>query len=144
MAYLAGQTYHNSPNNITHSTTLGLKGHCTSLHSTIARTVADLLKAGNCFRENKQTLGLIWGKKNSSSILQRFGKPTSPLHSSASGYCLFWPLCPFLSLIPEFHFLNFLNSSPFLCCQSNFLDSPDLILTIMTDYTHTHKVLAGL
>lgn len=91
-----------NPNNITHSATLGLKGHCTSLHFTIARMVGDLLKAGNCFRENKQTLGFIWGKKNSSSNLERFEKLTSPLHSFAPGslfsYSLFWPLCPFLSL----------------------------------------------
>lgn len=66
-------------NNITHSATLGLKGHYTPLHSTIARTTGGLLGVRNCIRKNKQTLDPIWGKKEFFIKPRRLENLRSPL-----------------------------------------------------------------
>lgn len=41
--------------------------------------VCGLLKVRNCFTKNKQTLDPIWGKRNSSSNLERLENLSSPL-----------------------------------------------------------------
>lgn len=111
-------TLSRSLNNITHSATLGLKGHFTPLHSTKGRMVGSLLKVRNCFRKNKQTLDPIRGKRTSSSNLERLENLSSPLTLTLL-ICslLFLPVCFGLSILP---FLSLFLSLSLSLSQSHF------------------------